>query len=129
LSSNCKIPAGFQYPEFISEVCAVTALLIPNAAASTPMFKNSLEYLRIVCPKNDVEVSNPMNTIIFFKSFKSNNKYHNFFFNKLKFFHFIVYICYRKFIIKKILLITKIKLMITLLKNIQNFTMLIKAKL
>ena len=34
-----------------------------------------------------------------------------------------------RIVVKKILLITKIKLMITLLKNIQNFTILIKAKL
>ena len=35
--------AGFQYVEFTSFVVATTALFIPRAAASTPIFKNSLE--------------------------------------------------------------------------------------
>jgi hypothetical protein len=45
-------PAGFQYPELTSLVVAVTAFAIPNEAASTPMFRNSLEYFA-VCEKTE----------------------------------------------------------------------------
>jgi hypothetical protein len=45
-----RSPAGFQYPEFTSEVEAVTAFAIPKAAASTPIFINSLEYFLTACP-------------------------------------------------------------------------------
>src|SRR5690606_6963512 len=83
-SSSMTNPAGFQYPELTSAVWDTTALLIPSAAASTPMFMNSLEYFLVVWPKLMAQHRRRMKPSLVFNRGKIFTKMH-FIFNLINF--------------------------------------------